>query len=333
MRYWSHSSQKEHLGQFSFTMRILITGGFGFVGGRLADYLAKTGNTIILGTRHSNGPPDWLPQAEIVKIAWDDEFKLERICNNVDLVIHAAGMNSQDCANNPEKALAFNGMATERLVLAASRAGVNKFIYISTAHVYSSPLMGNISEDTPAQNPHPYASSHLAGEYAVTNESHLSRMRGIVFRLSNTFGSPMDKNVNCWKLLINDLCRQAIQTRKLILLTDGLQQRNFICLTDVCKTIERFVTNDVEFPQTNIFNIGGALSQSVLQIAQLIQQRCNQVLDFQPEICLGKSKEHKKSLNLIYRSNYLTSPSINFQNENNISEIDKLLVFCKNSFT
>jgi len=313
-------------------MRILITGGFGFLGGRLADYLAKTGNKIILGTRHSNSAPDWLPQADIVKIVWDDEFKLEEICNNVDLVIHAAGMNSQDCANNPEKAFAFNGMATERLVFAASRAGVNKFIYISTAHVYANPLIGNISEDTLAQNPHPYASSHLSGEYAVTNKSHLDHIQGIVLRLSNVFGFPMDKNVNCWMLLINDLCRQAVQTRKLTLLTDGLQQRNFICLTDVCKIIERVVINDVEFTQANIFNIGGALSQSVLQIAQLIQQRCNQILGFQPEIYAGSSKEYKKGLELIYRSNYLSSPDIKLQNKNNKSEIDKLLKFCKSNF-
>lgn len=314
-------------------MRILITGGFGFLGGRLADYLAKTGNKIILGTRHSNSAPDWLPQADIVKIVWDDEFKLEEICNNIDLVIHAAGMNSQDCANNPEKAFAFNGMATERLVFAASRAGVNKFIYISTAHVYANPLIGNISEDTLAQNPHPYASSHLSGEYAVINKSHLDHIQGIVLRLSNVFGFPMDKNVNCWMLLINDLCRQAVQTRKLTLLTDGLQQRNFICLTDVCKIIERIVINDVEFTQANIFNIGGALSQSVLQIAQLIQQRCNQILGFQPEIYTGSSKEYKKGLELIYRSNYLSSPDINLQNKNNKSEIDKLLKFCKSNFT
>jgi UDP-glucose 4-epimerase len=88
-------------------MRILITGGFGFVGGRLAVHLAQVGHKIILGTRHSTASPEWLPHAEVAKIAWDDEVALERLCDGVDVIIHAAGMNAQDCATDPVAALAF----------------------------------------------------------------------------------------------------------------------------------------------------------------------------------------------------------------------------------
>ena len=76
-------------------------------------------------------------------------------------------MNSQDCANDPVAALEFNGVATTRLVSAALSSGVKKFIYLSTAHIYSSPLVGKISEETYPKNFHPYATSHLAGEMAV----------------------------------------------------------------------------------------------------------------------------------------------------------------------
>jgi UDP-glucose 4-epimerase len=95
-------------------MHILITGGFGFVGGRIAMHLGQLGHQIILGTRHSIASPDWLPQAEVSKIVWDDEVVLERSCEGVDLIIHAAGMNAKDCNTDPVSALAFNGLATAR---------------------------------------------------------------------------------------------------------------------------------------------------------------------------------------------------------------------------
>ena len=63
MSYWNPSGLKVLRGRFSKTMRILITGGFGFVGGRLAVHLAQAGYQIVLGSRNANSPPVWLPQA------------------------------------------------------------------------------------------------------------------------------------------------------------------------------------------------------------------------------------------------------------------------------
>jgi UDP-glucose 4-epimerase len=149
------------------TKRVLITGGFGFVGGRLATYLAQKGHHVILGSRITSISPAWLPHAEVIQIDWDDEVALEHICSQVDVVIHAAGMNTQDSTADPIAALAFNGLATARLVTAACWKGVQQFIYLSTAHVYANPLVGVITEESCPRNLHPYATSHLAGEQEV----------------------------------------------------------------------------------------------------------------------------------------------------------------------
>jgi UDP-glucose 4-epimerase len=313
-------------------MRILITGGFGFVGGRLAVHFAQLGHQIVLGTRHLLTPPEWLPQAEVAIIAWDDMAALEQSCYGVDLIIHTAGMNAQDSVTDSIAALAFNGLATARLVVAASRAGVNKFIYLSTAHVYDSPLVGTITEETCPRNLHPYATSHLAGEHAVLSTNSYSEIHGIVLRLSNAFGAPMHKDVNCWMLLINDLCRQAVETRKLVLRTSGLQQRDFIGLTSVCQVTERLVTGHTKLNHTNVFNVGAGVSQSVLEMALLIQQRCSKVLGFEPELLrkLGESDELYPKL--IYRTDHLTSLGISTNNLDNIVELDKLLQFSKSTF-
>jgi UDP-glucose 4-epimerase len=314
-------------------MRILIIGGLGFVGGRLAKYLSQAGHQIVLGSRHITISPDWLDQAEIVQIEWENVAALELSCVGVDVVIHTAGMNAQDCAADPVAALTFNGVATGRLVEAASRAGVKKFIYLSTAHVYSSPLVGVITEESCPRNLHPYATSHLAGEYAVLSASQRGLLQGIVLRLSNAFGAPMHKDVNCWMLLVNDLCRQAVETRKLVLQTSGLQHRDFICLKDVCRITEELLDNVDTVSATGIFNLGAGASQPVLSMAELIQQRCFHVLGFQPALQHAEGKEGEQHLSLAYRSDRLGAQGIKSNRSDNVLEVDDLLRFCSTTFT
>lgn len=314
-------------------MRILITGGFGFVGGRLAVHLVQAGHQIVLGSRNPAIPPSWLPQAEASQIKWDDDRALEHRCNDVDVVIQAAGMNAQDCAADPVAALAFNGVATARLVAAASRAGVQRFIYLSTAHVYTSPLVGTITEDTCPRNLHPYATSHLAGEHAVLRASQHGKMQGIVLRLSNAFGAPVHKDVNCWMLLVNDLCKQAVQTRKLVLQSSGLQQRDFVGMSGVCRVAEYIAVGHGASMQPGVFNVGVGVSQSVFAMAQLIQQRCMQVLGFEPTLQRVQGEVDEQHPVLTYRADNLAALGINFNSLDNSVEIDSLLRFCQSTFT
>jgi UDP-glucose 4-epimerase len=314
-------------------MRLLITGGLGFIGGRIAAHLAQSGHSIILGSRKAINPPAWLPQAEVTQIHWEDIASLERSCKDVDIVIQAAGMNAQDCANDPVGALAFNGVATSRMVEAACHASVQRFIYLSTAHVYDSPLEGTITEKTCPRNLHPYATSHLAGENAVLSAVQRGLIQGIVLRLSNAFGAPMHKDVNCWMLLVNDLCRQAVQTGKLVFRT-GWQQRDFIAMTEVCHAIERLIIrNQDEDYQNGIVNVGAGVSESVLGMTKMIQQRCVQVLGFEPELQHKEDLKEEIRIPFVYQTIRLEKFTMNHGSANNIVEIDNLLRYCKTIFS
>lgn len=315
------------MGAVAYPMRVLITGGFGFVGGRLGQHLQQVGHQIILGSRKASRPPDWLPQAEVVMTDWKDALGLEQSCHGVDTVIQAAGMNAHDCAADPVAALELNGLATARLVAAASRAGVKRFIYLSTAHVYASPLIGPITEDTCPRNLHPYATSHLAGENAVLSASQRGQIEGIVIRLSNAFGTPVDKNVNCWMLLVNDLCRQAVKNRKMVLHSSGLQQRDFISMVEACRVMGRLVSCDLVSGLHAIFNLGSGTSKSVLEIARLVQQRCKFVLGFEPDLQRNPLASEEKNEGLEYRVERLQKLGLTMGCSNHI-EIDELLRFC-----
>ena len=329
----SHCGPKEPHGWGSLTKRILIIGGFGFIGGRLAVQLAQAGHHIVLGTRSSQKAPDWLPEAAVTQIQWDANVALEASCKNIDVVIQAAGMNAQDCAADPVAGLAFNGVSTSRCLASAIRAGVKRFVYLSTAHVYASPLSGTITEETCPHNLHPYATSHLAGEHAVLGANQREQIQGIVLRLSNTFGAPIHKDANCWMLLINDLCRQAVQTRQLVLQSNGLQHRDFIALGDVCRVVERLADAHGESMRCSIFNVGAGVSHSVLAMAQLIQQRCLSVLGFEPELRRAQGRDDQHPLKLTYRADNLAALGINFDSSDNVAEIDSLLRYCQSTFS
>ena len=312
-------------------MRILITGGFGFIGGRLGQYLQQAGHEIVLGSRNASSPPHWLPQAELVKASWNDGRALEKICNGVDVVIQAAGMNAQDCAANPVAALEFNGLATARLLVAASRAGVKRFIYLSTAHVYATQLANTIDEESCPRNLHPYATSHLAGENVVLGASQHGQIEGIVLRLSNAFGVPAHAETNCWMLLVNDLCRQAVCDRRLTLRSAGLQQRDFVTLHDVGRIFAHMLDLPDERIGGAIFNVGGGRARRVIDMAEMIQARCLAVLGFIPEIIRPEPIQGEKSPNLDYRIDKLLATGFSLEGDYH-DEVDATLRLCNDVF-
>ena len=301
------------------------------VGGRVALHLQQVGHQVILGSRNVRGLPDWLPQAKTAQTNWNDARALEEICNRVDVVIQAAGMNAQDCAADPVAALEFNGLATAHLVAAASRAAVKRFIYVSTAHVYASPITGTITEDTCPRNLNIYATSHLAGENTVLSASQRGQIEGVVLRLSNAFGAPVHKDVNCWMLLVNDLCRQAVMERCLTLRSTGLQRRDFVTLQDLGQALSHVIDLTKEQVGDGVFNIGGAWAPRVIDMVELIQARCLAVLGFIPDIIRPELVDREVTLDLDFRIDRLLSSGFELSG-NAVAEIDATLLFCREAF-
>ena len=313
-------------------MRILITGGFGFVGGRVAQHLHQVGHQIVLGSRSASKSPNWLPQAEVLRTSWNDRDALEKICNGVEAVIQAAGMNAQDCAADPAAALEFNGLATANLLESARRAGVKRFVYLSTAHVYSSQLANTIDEASCPRNLHPYATSHLAGENAVLYASQCTRqMYGTVLRLSNAFGVPTHAEANCWMLLVNDLCRQAVCDRRLKLHSAGLQRRDFVTLHDVGRALAHMLELPDERVQGSIFNVGGGSAKRVIDMAEMIQARCLELFGFSPEIIRHQPILGESSSDLHYIIAKLLGTDFTLDCDFH-GEIDATLRFCNDNF-
>jgi UDP-glucose 4-epimerase len=311
-------------------MNILITGGFGFIGSRLAQELATTEHKIRLSSRVKREKPEWIQEAEISQVEWNDEESLKKICKGIDCIIHAAGMNAKDCEVNPEEALYFNGLITLKLINSAINQGVKRFIYLSTAHVYSSRLSGEIDEGSQVQNLTPYSTSHYAGERSVLFMSSQKKIEGVVLRISNSFGVPSHGEVNCWNLLINDACRQVVKSNEIILNSSGFQQRNFIGMQSLCEIIIKIIDMKYELLQKGLFNIGSEENITISEVAKIIKERSKIILKQNPQILF---KEKNQKIINEEKLNYKTKNWINELSGNKfIDEIDQLLMYCKKRF-
>ena len=152
---------------------VLVTGGLGYLGGRILGHLDACGPyTLRASTRRPpRDRPAWAGTMRVVRADLLDDGALAAVCDGVDTVLHLAAMNARDCAADPERAHIVNVTGTAKLLAAAETAGVRRFVYVSTAHVYGAPLRGEISEETVPRPAHPYATTHRAAEELVLLKS------------------------------------------------------------------------------------------------------------------------------------------------------------------
>lgn len=310
-------------------MKVLITGGFGYVGGRLGEHLASSKYDVYLGSRSPRTEPSWLSRGHIVHMDWTDDHSLMTACKNMDVVIHTAGMNASECVVNPSMALEVNGAATERLVVAAGKNKISKFIYISSAHVYSNNLNGLIAEHSEVSNSHPYATSHVAGESAVMKGHCKAGMQTVVVRLANSFGAPSRLDVNCWMLVANDLCRQAAVDRRLVIRGPSKTVRNFITMTDVCLGLEYLISRGQCSMSPLICNLGDK-SKTIFDMASAIKKIYT--VDKAISLPIIELSRDTSTINYLdFRSPVLEElgwhPSSDFK-----TELNELIKFCESNF-
>lgn len=310
-------------------MKILITGGYGLIGGRLANYFYLKGFDVIIGTRNTinNLTSD---NYKTVITNWDDENNLRDVCRGIDYIIHAAGMDSSDCNLNPNLANEFNGYTTNLFVNVAIKENVKKFIYISSIQVYSSDFNGYYNELSSLNNNSPYAISNSIGEKFVLNANFNNSLNGIVVRLSNSFGFPTFKNDRCWNLIVNNFCLQASRDMKIIINSEINMIKDFIPIRNVCDMVYDILISENKFEYNNPINICSQKTHSLIEIAEKVKNRSFNL--FQNKIDIISKIDQKNTVKeFLIESIYYKHFKI-FDDENFNSEIDDLLIYCKENF-
>jgi UDP-glucose 4-epimerase len=303
------------------------------VGGRISKFLSgKSKAELRISTRRQGiKAPEWLKSGEIVALDLMSDSQLEAAVEGVKCIVHLAAVNEIDSLKDPQLALIVNGLGSLKLLNAAENAGVERFIYFSTAHVYGVSLEGVITEKSFARPVHPYAISHRTAEDFVLAAHKKKAFSGIVLRLSNGFGAPVRADINRWTLLVNDLCRQAVTTRRLVLRSSGLQKRDFITLHDISRAVYHVMNLSELECADGLFNLGGECPLKIIDMAEIVAERCIQTLGFKPEITTQEPLPKETSNELAYVIDKIKSTGFSLE-KNLHEEIDATLRFCQDSF-
>ena len=308
--------------------KVLITGGFGYLGGRIAlDVARRASWQVHLGSRKNLSSPAWLPEAQTVPFDLSKPQDFDSVLKDVRTVVHLAAMNEAECRNHPERAMEVNALGTSRLLNAAIKNKVERFIYLSTAHVYGAPLAGHITESSLPKPANPYASTHYAAEEFVRAAHNKGSIEGIILRQSNGFGVPTHSDVNCWMLVVNAFCVQAVRDKKLVLQSSGIQQRDFITLHDVGRVTSHFLDLPRSKCLDGLFNVGGECSMSILAMAERIIKCCRETLGYEPQLVRPQPSADESPLDLNYDINKLKQTGF-ILNGNMDEEIKRTLKIC-----
>jgi UDP-glucose 4-epimerase len=261
-------------------MKLILTGATGYVGRRLLRHLLDAGARVVAPTRRPSAlASDAISHPDRLQVSSIDRLQdVAWLIEPGDTLFHLAALNEIVCAQDPRAAFRVNAVASVELLHAAVARGAGRFIYLSTAHVYGAPLVGEIDERTLPRPVHPYAITHRTVEDYVLAAHRDGDLVGTVFRLSNAVGAPAAPDVDRWSLLANDLCRQAVQSRRLTLKSTGLQERDFIPLTDVVSAIEWAGSTSRSSLGDGLFNLGSGRSLRVLDLACRIRELASERL-------------------------------------------------------
>ncbi|ARV06364.1 hypothetical protein BTO04_06455 [Polaribacter sp. SA4-10] len=308
--------------------RVLITGGLGYVGGRLTAHFGNKKEYLVYALSRNKSLEN--KTENIIVYTNNDvlkEGKLDGV--KIDLIIHLAAMNEHDCVNLPQEAIDVNIKGTVEWLIWAHKNQVKQFIYFSTAHVYAKPLVGRFNEESNAFPVHPYSITHKAAEDYVLSYFYEHNLNSSVVRLSNSFGYPAFSTANRWTLLINDICRNIVNKRKFQIYSNSLQERDFISLKNVCSAVDALIDYDFVKTDNRIFNVCSSESKTLLSVGLWVkgiaEDYLNETIEFEYKV---NKSEKIEPLNLSNEKlkNIGWSPNTEYDK----LEIEKTLDFFKN---
>jgi len=252
--------------------KILVTGANGYLGAQICQYLWQQG-FCVSGLCFPKIPEDrqWQNGFEqLFEFDIRDTEKLQQIAENkFDVVVHLVSLDQYQSNGEPDFATSINVTPTWNLLDIFSKKGLKKFIYFSTIHVYGKNLDGNITENYPVNCENFYALTHYLSENICRYYAKNSATECVVARLSNSYGSPVFAENNCWSLVVNDLCKTAVKNRQIALQSDGSPLRDFIHGQDVCRAVKTLIDKG---ENGKTYHISSGETHSVLELAQKVQK-------------------------------------------------------------
>jgi len=263
-------------------MRIVITGGAGFIGSNLAEVLALApNNEVCVVDDLSTGRVENLPIAsgiEFIKGSITDLQLMNEVLADADFVFHQAALPGvQRSIEDPAHTNEVNIRGTLNVLMAARDAGVKKVIYASSSSVYGdTPELPNREGMTP--NPlSPYAVTKLVGEYYCKVFNDVYGLNTISLRYFNVYGPRQDPHSE-YAAVIPRFVSRVLRGEPPIIYGDGQQTRDFTFVKDVVNANILAMNSDA----TGVYNIASGRMISIQELATLITRLTGRDSDLEP---------------------------------------------------
>lgn len=241
---------------------VLVTGSQGFIGSSLRDYLTAAGYRV-LGLDVAEG-------AELrVNI-----LSLEDVLSSVDRVrpsyiIHLAALsNPPSCRENPHNCLSINVMGTVNMLEAARRAGVERFIYLSSANVYGPRPPLPVTEDSPLSPRALYDHSKVIAENCVEAYKRLYGLPTVILRSWKVFGERDSPSSAISRFI--DAC---LRGGEITLFNGGRDVTDPYHVDNLSYAIKLAMENERSIGE--VFNIGSGRAVSIRELAETISRLTN----------------------------------------------------------
>ena len=248
-------------------MKILVTGGAGFIGSHIAEYLVQRGDDITVLDNLNTGSKENLAKIndKINFVNGDirDYKLLEQLVGDIDGVFHEAALASvQQSFSMSDEYIDVNVSGTENIFKLAKEYDF-KVVYASSSSVYGNPKKVPINEDDDRKPINPYAQTKLEDEYLAKQYSE-NGVKVIGLRYFNVFGKRQSKEyAGVIKLFLH-----RIQQKKPPKINgDGLQTRDFVHIDDVVKANISAMDSNINH---KFFNVGSGLPITILDLANII---------------------------------------------------------------
>ncbi|MEA3355034.1 MAG: UDP-glucose 4-epimerase GalE [Patescibacteria group bacterium] len=252
-------------------MRILVTGGCGYIGSITAKELVDQGNKVVIYDKKNNQE---IQDIELL----EKTLKKEKI----EAVMHfAAFIEMGESMKNPFKYFDNNVVGSLNLFETMRKTGVNKLIFSSTAGVYGNPVRVPIKEDDQKQPENPYGESKLMVEKLLKWYDKIYGLKSISLRYFNAAGATLDgkygENHKPESHLIPNIIKAAIKGDKFKLFgddyptPDGTCIRDYIHVLDLAKAhiLALKALNDGH--KTDVFNVGTGVGYSNKQVIEMVK--------------------------------------------------------------
>jgi len=253
--------------------KILVTGGYGFIGSNFARYMLKAypeyhlinfDKLTYAGNRDNLADIERNPRYTFVKGDIADIEEVRGVMAGVDEVVHFAAESHVDRSiESPAIFIETNVTGTSNLLECAMSAGVKKFVHVSTDEVYGSlPEGGYFTEQTPLSPNSPYSASKAGSDLLVRAYYETYKFPGVITRCSNNYG-PYQFPEKLIPLMISN----ALEDKPLPVYGDGMNVRDWLYVEDHCRAIDAVLHKG---KAGEVYNIGGSNEWHNIDLVKLL---------------------------------------------------------------